>query len=140
MESTSNLIDEINSNEEYKSSILRLNNRILEIKLDYLSALRQHYDDYWLEFDSKCCDLRIDCLVSKAKFMTYQTSSKKLEEISRSLMDEEKSLDNDIARAEKRLMEYKKSDPDLLAEYQRLKDDLECQELLIEISEDNQKW
>lgn len=137
MNSKKNLIDEINLNKEYKSSILRLHNRILEIKLEYLNTLKQHYDDYWLDFDLKCCDLRIACRTSKANFTRYQTGAKRLDEISRFLHKEDISLDRELAKAEERQMQFKKLDPELLAEYQKLKDDLECQDLLIEISQVN---
>lgn len=135
MDSTKLLIDEINSNRHNKLKILRLHNKILEAKLDYLNALKQHYNDHWLDFDTKCSDLRAECQLNKVMFKTYQSSSKKLLEINNALRSEAKILDGKISNAEKRVIQFKELDHNLLAEYQRLKDDLECQDLLIEISE-----
>lgn len=131
------LSEQYNQSKEHKLRILRLNNEILEIKSEYLNALKRHYEEYWLNLDLKCYDAKVDCFVSKVKFMTYQASSGKLDDISHKLKKESDLLDQEISKTKTLLEQYKNLNPELLAEYRRLKDDLECQEMLIKISEGN---
>lgn len=132
-----NLLSEIHLNKEHRLKILNLNNKILESKLDYLSALKRHYEDYWLDFDLKCYEAKMDCLVSKAKLTVNQAIQDRKGDMLRRLNEETVLLDEQISEAKAKLDQYKNLDARLMAEYRSLKDDLECQDLLIEISEGN---
>lgn len=124
-------------NKESRMRILGLKNKILEAKLNYLEELREHYMNYWLDVDLQCPEARICHYVSKAQLMVYETKSERMTEMFKKLSRGKESLDKRIIAAQSRLEEFKRVDPDLLAEYRALKDDLECQDMLIQISEGN---
>lgn len=120
-----------------RKQIMKLNNNILTVRLEQLEVLKQHYQDYWLDLDLKGYEASLDSLVGKAKFTAHQSSWKRLDEMERNLEEKNKELDERIATLELRLNKFRSVEPNLLAEYRKLKDDLECQELLIRMGEDN---
>lgn len=133
MPSKHDLSDETQINREHRLKVLNLNNKILQAKHDYLTNLKKHYESYWLNLDLECYEARMACLINKAKFLTYQAIS---ETINKSKEDI-KLMDSEIAQASKRLQMFKSLNPQLLAMYRSLKDEIECQEMLIKISECN---
>lgn len=128
---------EIKRNKETKLRILGLRNKILEAKLNYLEELKVHYVNYWLDIDLQCPEARIGHYVSKAQLMVYETKAERMADMSRRLQTKKESLDKNIVKAQSRLEKFKEVAPNLLAEYRALKDDLECQDMLIQISEGN---
>lgn len=122
---------------EYKIKTLQLHNQILETKSDYLKALEDHYKNYWLKLDLQAHKLVLDSIDSKESYNSYLTSAKKLQVLSSELEEENLRLTKQIEEAQKRLDKFNGLDPNLLAEFRRLKDDLECQELLMTIGDVN---
>lgn len=131
------LSEETKKNKEFEARSLELKNKILESKLNYLELLKEHYENYWLDIDLQCLDARIGHYVSKARSMVYETKAEFLANMLKKLNSEKESLDKEIVEAQLKLEQFKSLDPDLLAEYRSLKDDLECQDMLIKISENN---
>lgn len=131
------LMDRLRVIEDYNKRILTTKNKILAVRIERLRLLKQHYQDYKLDLDLKSHDSKLDSLVSRTKYTVYETSKKRIEELQRRVNEENIQLEGQISDAEDRLDRYKRLDPNLLAEYRRLKDDLECQYLLMEISEKN---
>lgn len=131
------LSEETKKNKEFKARSLELRHKILETKLNYLELLKEHYENYWLDIDLQCLDTRVGHYVSKARSMVYETKAEFLANMLKKLNSEKESLDKEIAEAQLKLEQFKNLDSDLLAEYRSLKDDLECQDMLIKISENN---
>lgn len=117
--------------------ILELNNNILQVQVDTLKLLKQHYESYWLDFSLKYSESEINCHVSKARLMTYHVREDKADDILRKLDEENKELGEELARVNERVERFKGLDQNLVAEYRKLKDDLECQEMLIQMSAGN---
>lgn len=123
-------------NNKFKEEQLEIENNKLKEQLNDLTKLQKQFFD-WSQFDLKRYEVRLNYLLSKAKFMTHQHTVKKLDEIETILNNTSNQLDERISQSERTLIQFDNLDPALLAEYRRLKDDLECQDLLIEISKDN---
>lgn len=138
MSSEEDLLNRLKLNREHKKRLWKLNNAILSTKIERLQLLRHHYQEHWLDLDLKCYDSKLDSLVSKTKFTVSQTAAKRIEGMVERFKQEDESLDKQIAEAQSRLDKFKNLDPHLLAEYRKLKDDLECQAILIAISEENE--
>lgn len=130
---------EVRLNKEHRMKILDLENKILQMRLERLSLLKQHYEEFWLDIELKCFDTKIRGLVAKANFMVQQKRSEHLKGLVLKLEEESRSLDIEIIRAKTQLEKFKKLDPELLSEYRELKDELECQDMLIQYSEYNTK-
>lgn len=129
------LAKEIDKNKDFRLRMLDLNIKIREIKLVILEELKKHYETHWLNVDLKCRDAKIVYHMSKAKLALHEFKEKKLVEMIKQLEVKKESLDRRINSCHSRLEQFKKLDPSLLAEYRMLKDDLECQDMMIQISE-----
>lgn len=115
---------------------LDLNNKILEMKLNYLTLLKHHVENC-LEFDVDCQKAKVDCEVNKAIFEVKMKESKNYNELLDQVNREDENLREKIVQSQTKLDQLKKLNPALLAEYRALKEELECQEMLIQISECN---
>lgn len=133
MPSDSDLSKESQKNRDHRLKLLNLNNKILQAKHDYLVLLKQHYETYWLRMDLECYEAKMTCMVNKAKFLAHQAASENVNK----LKDEIEQVDGEISQLTERLDKFKSLDPQLLAKFWALKDEIECQEMLIKISEDN---
>lgn len=131
------LAREMELNRNHRSAIIRLNNQILETRLNYLKTLEEYYENFWLDVGLKSFKAKMECIATKEKLLARQSMANKIEDISSKLCNEAFQLDRDIRNAEARLSKYKALDPILMAEFRQIKDDLECQELLIKMSEKN---
>lgn len=137
MSAEEDLMIQLKLNREHWKRLWGLNNKLLAVKIERLNLLRQHYQDHWLDLDLKSYDSKLDSLVSRTRFTVHQTSMKRVDELIHKYNQESAMLDEQIADVQARLEKFNNLDPDLLTEYRKLKDDLECQELLIKISENN---
>lgn len=72
----------------------------------------------------------MNALSSKIQYMAMRALSTRLVNL-------KAKIDLKLAEEKSRLSAYRNLDPNLMAEYLRLKDDLECQEMLIKMSENN---
>jgi len=127
-------------NKQHRIKLLNLNNKILRIRLEYLSALKEHYNDYWLNFDIRCSAADLECQSSKKKYfaaMALKTEGAKIDELAEKIGEKMRLLSEEETALGSRLRRYERLNQDLLAEYWVLKEDLECQEMLIKISERN---
>lgn len=127
------LSNETQINKEHRLKVLNLKNKILQTRLEYLTPLKKHYESYWLKVDLECYEAKLACLTNKAKYLTYQAISEKIQK----LKEEIKLEDEEISQLSERLQKFRSLDSQLLAEYRRLKEEIECQEMLIKISEGN---
>lgn len=123
--------------DDYNRRILATKNKILALRMERLRLLKQHYQDHKLDLDLASHEARLDSLVSRTKYTVFETSKKRIDDLERVTREENSQLEELISEAEDKLDRYRRLDPNLLAEYRQLKDDLECQNLLMEISEKN---
>lgn len=128
---------DIKANEEYQKTSREIIKKILETKLKYLTVLREYYQKHLLAFGVKEFEAEIEATVTKAEFLTQEFRKKKMNEKLQRLKTEKGPLKEKISAAENRIDKFRSLDPTLLSEYQKLKDDLECQDMLIQFSEAN---
>lgn len=129
--------NEVNSNKEQRLEKLRHSNQILETNLNYLEALKQHYQEHWLDVEIKHYEAQTNAKANKTKFSSLQKGYKKIDDLYRRLLSQDELLDENIKSTEARLAQFQKLDPVKLTEYRNLMDDLELQETLIEFSKTN---
>ena len=129
------LLAKLASNRAQMRHLLELENKIMDTRLVRLNLLKQHYQDHWLGMDLKEYESKYDALYNRLRFVTYQTGLNRIEELERHVSRESLALDQEMTKLELRVSKLKSLDPQLVAEYRKLKDDLECQNLLIEYSE-----
>lgn len=127
------LSNETQINKEHRLKVLNLKNKILQARLDQLTSLKHHYENYWLKLDLERYEAKMTYLTNKAKFLTYQSLSEKIPR----LREEARGLDEETAQLTQRLEKFRSLDPQLLATFRSLKEEIECQEMLIKISEGN---
>lgn len=72
----------------------------------------------------------MEALVSKTQYTAFIVLKNRIDSL-------EAKLSSKLAEERSQVDAYKNLDPDLMAEFLRLKDDLECQEMLIKMSNDN---
>lgn len=137
MDSQLSMDCEESDGENHKLKVLRLHNQILEVKKKYLNLLKEHYENYWLDLELKNREYREYSNLNKAKYTTYSECSKKLEDSSSRVKEANKILTEEVKLAEQRLERFNSLDPKLLSEYKRLKEEHECQELLVKLSLNN---
>lgn len=137
MISIKQLQEDIKLNKEHEKKKLHVSNKILETRLKYLALLKEHYEGHLLDLGLQSYKSKIECTTIKCEFMTHQLRETKLNQIWQRLSEEEAVLDQKISQIESRLDQFRRLDPVLLAEYRELNDELECQEMLIQISELN---
>lgn len=128
---------DIKSNEDYQKTSVEIIKKILETRIKYLTVLREYYQNDLLALGVKEIEAEIEATVTKAEFMTQELRKKRMNEKLQRLKTEKGSLKEKIATAESRLDRFRSLDPTLLSEYRKLKDDLECQDMLIQFSEAN---
>lgn len=131
------LQQDIKLNQEHDKALAQITIKILEARTKYLTLLKEHYQNYSLDLGFKCCEAEIKCFTTKSEFMTQQLRRAKMVERLHKLTAEKALLEQKISSAEIRLDQFKTLDPALLAEHRELNDDLECQEMLIQISQAN---
>lgn len=131
------LQQDIKLNREHEEALAQVTIKILETRTKYLTLLKEHYQNYSLDLGFKCCQAEIESFTTKSEFMTQQLRRAKMVEKLHKLNTEKALLAHKITSAEIRLDRFKTLDPALLAEHRELNDDLECQEMLIQISEAN---
>lgn len=119
--------------------LVSLENQYLSIKLERLKLLKQHYEDYWLDLDLKHSEARLDYTVSAAAAIVAQCNKKALEEAKANYEKELVELNKRIKENQIQLDKFNSLDPELLAEYRQLRDDIDCQNMLFEISKNNVK-
>lgn len=129
------LLDKLASDRAQRRHLLELENKIMNTRLVRLNLLKQHYLDHWLGMDLKEYESKYDALYNRLRFVTYQTGLNRVEGLERHVSKESLALDQEITKLESQVRKLKSLDPKLVAEYRKLKDDLECQKLLIEYSE-----
>lgn len=128
---------DIKLNQEYKNLLSQATFKIFEIRSKYLTSLKEHYQAYTLHLGFECCKAEIECFTVKSEYMTQQLRRVKMVEKLHRLNEEKALLNEKISSVETRLDRFRSLDPALLAEHRELNDDLECQEMLIQISEAN---
>lgn len=121
----------------HRKAKMILENKILEVQLEQLKLVKQHYEEHQLKVDLKSYESKLNRLVSKSRYTVLQTSHKRLDDLQREFDQQNEALDKEITDLTNRLDQYKRLDPTLLAEYRKLKEDLDCQNLLIEMSGGN---
>lgn len=131
--------DRMSRSKDRSHKILELKSKILEVQRDYLKALKEHYEDYLLDLDVRCYKAKMYSFVTKAEYLILKAKSDKIDKIASRQDGELANLDDQIAEANAKLNQYKRLDPNLLAEYRKLKDDFDCQQMLIAISEANNR-
>lgn len=121
-----------------KLAIMSLKNKILSARLERLRLTRQVFE----ELDLKSYEAKLDMLVSKIKFSTREASLKRLEELERNVAAGANSdgykmelLGERITAMKSQLSKYQSLDPNLLSDYKKVKDDLDCQQMLIKMCE-----
>lgn len=109
--------------------LLRMQNKILETRLHRLDLLKRHYEeDSQLKLER--FHKSMEALVSKTQYTAFIVLKNRIDSL-------EAKLSSKLAEERSQVDAYKNLDPDLMAEFLRLKDDLECQEMLIKMSNDN---
>lgn len=130
-------LDRLKQEEDKRKYITTLKNQFLTLKLERLQLLKRHYEDFWLDLDLKDYESKLDSIVSRTKATVYHISRKKIEELKTKYEREDKQLDEQLAKAQAKLDKFNSLDSNLLAEYRKIRDDIECQNLLVEISKNN---
>jgi hypothetical protein len=124
----------LESNRVHRKRLMQLENKILEVRLEQSRLLKQHYEEHLLKVDLKSYESKLNSLVSRSKYTVSQTCLKRLEELKREYDRQNEALDKECSELRKSLEQYKRLDANLLADYRKLKEDLDCQNLLIEMS------
>lgn len=109
--------------------LLRLQNKILVTRIYRLELLKSNYEGP-KHLELQCFQEKMNALSSKIQYMAMRALSTRLVNL-------KAKIDLKLAEEKSRLSAYRNLDPNLMAEYLRLKDDLECQEMLIKMSENN---
>lgn len=124
-------------NRDHQIGILKLRKRLLEKQVERLEVLKRHYEeDKPLEL--KCLRDKMDDFVARAEYMTTEALRKKKTHMENQLKEFDSIIKTKLSEAESLSNAYKNLSPDLMAEYIKLRDDLECRELLIKIGQDNE--
>lgn len=127
----------IEGDREHRKSKTRLQNKILETRKERLKLTKQHQQDYLLTTDLKSYESKLDSLVSKGKYTIRQTCLKRKEELKLAFDEKKVALDKEVLDLTSKLNQYRRLDESLLAEYRKVKDELECQNLLIDLEGGN---
>lgn len=124
-------------NRDHQIDILNLQKKFLEKQVERLEILKRQYEeDKPLEL--KCLEDKMNDFVARAGYMTSEALRKKKKHVESKLKEFDSMMKVRFAEAESQSNAYKNLSPDLLAEYIKLRDDLECRELLIKIGQDNE--
>lgn len=138
MASAEDIMKEIEENKKNRLDLLNLSNKLLEVKLNYLLALKDHSREF-LSLNTECIISRNNSLLNKLELTLYQVKMQSIKVTLANLNGEISSLDAELAQVSSKLDQVKRLDPKLLSEYRELTEDLEMQEMLIQISDLNQQ-
>lgn len=132
------LLKKLESNRVHRRQKLALENEFMRIRLEHSKVMKQHYEEHYLKVDLKSYQWRMESLLSRSRHTANQTSMRRLNDyLKREFDKQNKRLDTKMADLSCKLDQYKRLDGRLLADYQKLKEDLDCQNLLIEMSGGN---
>lgn len=137
MASNQEPVDRLKQEQDRRRMLTNLRGSILLVKVERLALLEEHYVDFWLDLHMKDYEAKLDSIVNRAKATVFHISKKKIEGLKSKFEREISALDNELAEAQTKLDKFNNLDPDIMAEYLKLKDDIECQNLLVEISNEN---
>jgi len=130
-------LDRVKHEEELRKRLIRLKNEYLEIRLRRLELLKKHYEQFWIDLDLQEYESRLDSITARTQATMHHVSRKKVDELTESCERDIKTVDTELSEAEERLKQFNNLDRSLLAEYRKIRDDIECQNLLVELSENN---
>lgn len=129
--------EQIKVDKEKQMVTLKKSNDVLSIKLECLELLKKHYEDFWLDTHLKYIASSLDAMVEREKFNVYDKIRERIDKRNCEIKNEYEIVDRKIGEAQRQLDLYQRLNPEMLEEYKRLKDDLECQDMMIQLSKTN---
>lgn len=127
----------IASHKSQRLELIKQRKEVLDTKLYYLKLLKKHYEEDVIGSELDRCVNQINSETNERLFVANRWLTQRVSELSETLRALEAALDEDIKLAQARLEQFKGLDEGLLRRYWRLRDDVECREMLIKLSQNN---
>lgn len=131
------MMEKLNLDRALRRKALELGNKLMAARLSRLELLRENYQDHLLGLGLKDYQTKFEAYYTRAKSATCNSLAERIKKLEEHLNKEEETLNKEQASLELKLNKHRMLDKNLVAEYRRLKDDIECQMLLLEYSENN---
>lgn len=131
------LIRKLKTDKVLKMDEIRQQNLLLNAQFQELNQLKKRFEDYWLDAKLKHILSKKDCETSEKIYSLFERESRKIDQLDRLLDVKLFQIDESIKRAKDKLSQFSSLDPKLLDDYRKIKDDIECQEEIIKISQNN---
>lgn len=126
---------DIRLNKEYKEKQLMLERKIAELRYTRLKLVYEYKVEKLR--DIRFFEAKIDYLKNKSQFVQLEKQNGKLDCNIEKLSKANSFMERKISTTRMMLQQYNELDQRLLAEYRDLRDEIDCQEMLVELSQAN---
>lgn len=131
------IVRKLKTEKVLKIDEIKQQNQLLNAQFLELSQLKKRFEDHWLDIKLKHILSKRESETNEKTYSLFEKDMRKIDQLDRLLDVKSYQIDDTLKRTKERLRQFNSLDPKLLNDYRKIKDDIECQEEIIKISQSN---